>query len=350
MEQNNFNYTLSVIIPAYNCEKTLEQTLDSVLNQKCKDIQIVLVNDGSKDGTDEICTEYSKNFENIFYYKKSNSGVSDTRNKGIEMAQGEYVAFLDSDDIWDKNYYDDDLNKKLKSLKYDILVFSTCFSDMNLKIEEYVRVKNQELHGGDKAVDGFYHHFGAFIFRTSFLIKNKLCFKKDIIYGEDELFRSECLYLADNILSEDKMSFYYRNNYNSSTKLNRKQKKFAEQKLAVYYSLKDFFFNNYKEKNEEIMVKNATTVSYFATAIDLLSKTGFGLKKIKQICQEENVVQMFRNNGKYYKLYYIQENVLKNYIASPLKFYIKNRIYGIIYYSLLSLKHFLVRQFGGKNK
>ena len=81
MEQNNFNYTLSVIIPAYNCEKTLEQTLDSVLNQKCKDIQIVLVNDGSKDGTDEICTEYSKNFENIFYYKKSNSGVSDTRIK-----------------------------------------------------------------------------------------------------------------------------------------------------------------------------------------------------------------------------------------------------------------------------
>ena len=129
------------------------------------------------------------------------------------------------------------------------------FFRYELKIEEYVRVKNQELHGGDKAVDGFYHHFGAFIFRTSFLIKNKLCFKKDIIYGEDELFRSECLYLADNILSEDKMSFYYRNNYNSSTKLNRKQKKFAEQKLAVYYSLKDFFFNNYKEKNEEIMVK-----------------------------------------------------------------------------------------------
>ena len=95
-------YIMSVVMPVHNAELFLREAVDSVINQTLgfKDnIQLILVNDGSKDGSHEICQEYlQKDPENVIYYKsETNNGVSVTRNKGIEFIEGEYVAFFDSD-------------------------------------------------------------------------------------------------------------------------------------------------------------------------------------------------------------------------------------------------------------
>lgn len=340
------NIALSVIVPAYNCEKTLAQTLDSLLGQKSKDLEVVIVNDGSADNTESICQSYCSRYDNIKYFKKSNSGVSDTRNLGIENATGEYVAFLDSDDIWDSAYYDEELNSLLKKGEHDILVFSTCFSDMELNVLEYVKVEDQILvDKKNKAVDTYYHHFSSFIFRKSFLDKNSLRFNNRLRYGEDELFRAQCLYLAHSIFAKDKLSFYYRNNVYSATKINRKQKLYAVQKLEAYYLFKDFFLKQYEKEGTELIIKNSNTVSYFAYAIKHLSEIGYGYKKVKKICNDENISSLYENIGKYYNLYYVEKGILESYIKNPFVFYVKKRLHGIWYYPALDFKHWLVRTF-----
>lgn len=94
----------SVIIPIYNAELTLERCLRSVLEQSFKDFEVIMVNDGSKDKSEQICLKYVNRNSRFRYYKRSNSGVSATRNYGINQAKGEFITFLDSDDVYYKDY------------------------------------------------------------------------------------------------------------------------------------------------------------------------------------------------------------------------------------------------------
>lgn len=95
----------SVIIPVYNAEKTLKYCIDSILNQTYKDIEIILINDGSIDNTQEILEEYKKEYPEIIQiYSQKNAGISATRNRGMNYAHGEYFFFVDNDDYLDKDY------------------------------------------------------------------------------------------------------------------------------------------------------------------------------------------------------------------------------------------------------
>lgn len=340
-------YSLSVIIPAFNSGFTISQTLDSVLSQKSKDVEIIVVNDGSTDNTEEICLDYCEKHSNIKYFKKENSGVSDTRNMGIDNASGLYIAFLDSDDVWHTDYYDSELNEQLKSGEYDIFVFSSCFSDMDLNISQVVNVKDEILiDKKDTAVDTFYHSFGAFIFKADLLKGNKIYFNNTLRYGEDELFRSQCLYLAHRIISRDKLSLYYRDNLYSATKINRKQKLYASQKLKTYYLMKEFFLRQYEKEGREKTVSNATTAKYLIEAIGLLSETGYGYKNIKKICEEESVKDMFEHYGEKYRLYHLLENKLESIAKSPFSFYLKRRFHGLWFNTAVTIKHCLTRLTG----
>ena len=102
-------FKFSVIVPIYNVEKYLEATILSVIRQTInfkKNVQMVLVNDGSTDNSEEICIKYTQKYpNNIIYIKQENSGVSSARNKGLKYAEGEYINFLDSDDIWQKGVF-----------------------------------------------------------------------------------------------------------------------------------------------------------------------------------------------------------------------------------------------------
>ncbi len=89
---------ISVVIPVYNVEKYLPRCLDSVINQTYTDLEIILVDDGSTDGCGEICDEYAAADKRIRVIHKTNGGLSDARNAGIEIASGEYITFIDSDD------------------------------------------------------------------------------------------------------------------------------------------------------------------------------------------------------------------------------------------------------------
>ena len=101
----NYKYKISIIVPIYNSEQYLEETIESIINQTIgfENIQLILVNDGSTDNSEEICFKYKKMYKNIIYLKQDNEGVSSARNKGLKYIEGKYTNFIDSDDKWDKH-------------------------------------------------------------------------------------------------------------------------------------------------------------------------------------------------------------------------------------------------------
>ena len=95
---------VSIIIPVYNSEKYISKCLDSVLNQTYKNIEILVINDGSKDNSIDILREYEKKDDRIVVIDKENEGVAKTRNQGIKKATGDYIMFIDNDDFIDEDY------------------------------------------------------------------------------------------------------------------------------------------------------------------------------------------------------------------------------------------------------
>ena len=105
---------ISVIIPVYNVEKYIKRCLDSVIKQTYSKLEIILVDDGSTDNSGEICDEYAKKDERVIVIHKTNGGLSDARNKGIEKAKGKYIGFVDSDDWISENMYEALYNNAVK--------------------------------------------------------------------------------------------------------------------------------------------------------------------------------------------------------------------------------------------
>lgn len=101
---NNRNEKISIIIPVYNVEQYIDRCLSSVISQTYRNIEIIVVIDGSKDGSEEICEKYAKNDKRIKIIKQENKGLSAARNNGLEHASGQYVMFVDSDDYVDENF------------------------------------------------------------------------------------------------------------------------------------------------------------------------------------------------------------------------------------------------------
>ena len=128
---------ISVIIPIYKVEKYLKKCIDSVINQTYKNLEIILVNDGSPDSCREICEEYENKDNRIVIINKENGGLSDARNAGIDIAKGKYIAFIDSDDYVSNDYIEYMYNLILKySSKMSICRVKEVWT--NAKLEEIV--------------------------------------------------------------------------------------------------------------------------------------------------------------------------------------------------------------------
>ena len=112
---------ITVIVPVYNVENYLNKCLDSLINQTYKNLEIIVINDGSTDNSGEICQEYAQKDNRIVYIEKENGGPSDARNAGLDRMTGSYVTFVDSDD-WIELDYVEILYKKITEYQADIAV------------------------------------------------------------------------------------------------------------------------------------------------------------------------------------------------------------------------------------
>ena len=160
---------ISVIVPVYNVEKYLRPCVESILEQTYKNIEVILVNDGSTDKSKAICLELAEKDKRISYYEKANSGLSDTRNVGLEKAKGEYIAFVDSDDLLAPNAV-----RTLYELcrKYDTGIAVGKISHFVDGEQPYYKTQTREnVFGKDEAICNFlYSHIAKkYIRETQFV-------------------------------------------------------------------------------------------------------------------------------------------------------------------------------------
>lgn len=121
---NNTNIKISIIIPVYNAERYLRECLDSICNQSYKELEIILVDDDSQDGSSEICKEYMKIDKHIIYLYKENEGPGVARNMGLNIASGTYIMFIDSDDFLYDVHNIENIVKELKKNNVDLLMYN----------------------------------------------------------------------------------------------------------------------------------------------------------------------------------------------------------------------------------
>ena len=184
---------LSLIIPIYNVEAYIHKCIDSISQQNCKDIEIILVNDGSPDKCPSICDEYTNNNKNITVIHQTNGGLSNARNSGLSKAKGDYIWFIDSDD-WIHEKAIAIILDELKQEEVEILGFSGIdfFEKVN-RFEEPNQLMTIETTNGNNylKINGQLNPTAwNYIYKASFLKNNKLTFKERLIH-EDDYFNLE---------------------------------------------------------------------------------------------------------------------------------------------------------------
>ena len=184
---------LSVVIPVYKVEDYLERCVNSVLSQDFRDLEVVLVDDGSPDRCPEICDEFARRDERVRVIHKPNGGLSSARNAGIEVAKGEFIAFLDSDDQWAEGKLRPLMEDVMRDRPEMVLYLSyNLLPDGTLAERQYgdffknrwcymnrMDYYRQVIESGD-----FHESACTKIFKASFITENELLFKKGIT-GED---------------------------------------------------------------------------------------------------------------------------------------------------------------------
>ena len=206
---------VSVIIPVYNVEKFIFKTVESVINQDYKDIEIILIDDGSPDNSAQIIDKLAKMDNRIVCIHKENGGVSSARNAGLNFATGEYVTFIDGDDWVDTNYISY-LVSLVEKNKCEIGMNKNNYSDYNTKSNDKEYVVKAE-----KAIEWIYlgNIFVAVwnkIYSRSFLKNNNIFFDEKIWYGEGMLFNIDCLQFVDDIAVGEKCVYHQVSNPNSA--------------------------------------------------------------------------------------------------------------------------------------
>ena len=234
-------YKISVIVPVYNVEKFLAQCLESLVLQTYKNLEIIIVDDGSSDNSYKIYKKYAKSDSRIQIIKQKNAGVSAARNTGLASATGEYVHFIDSDDYIDIDYYEKML-KASRSMSPDIIAGGVVSQNAPLYNIVYdskcVLKTSTEKFLITNALNNC--TVWRYLFKRDFLIKNKLTFVTGRIF-EDMLFTPNAILLANYIVTVPDAKYYYV--FNEGSLLNKKytanheaQYAYAEQRLNQFIS------------------------------------------------------------------------------------------------------------------
>lgn len=307
---------VSIIIPIYNSEKLLERTLKSVLNQSYKNIEVLLINDGSKDKSEAICERYRQIDSRVRLFTKSNGGTSSARNLGLHNMTGTFCQFVDSDDVLPQNFTEV-MVRKIQQGDCD-----AAFSGVMKIWDDKIHLFNLE----DKAfsVDGYLYELyrGRIatksacigIYKSDVIRKNNIEFPENICCGEDSIFVLRYLKYCKKIISvHDTIYQYMYDNSNSATR-------------AVYYDHFLIEMERYDLANEIIKnekVKGEIAQFYMDSAIRELFQyitcsTETYSNKLKSLKKYVN------NIGTKYAIKYYKRNSIKKSWIIPRMIRYKN--------------------------
>lgn len=187
---------ISVIIPVYNLENYINKCLSSVGNQTFENIEIIVIDDGSTDNSKLVINEHVVQDNRIIYIEKENRGVSSARNKGIEVAKGKYITFVDGDDYINPFMLEELISKAEKDLLNLVLCFHSSTSVDFLKIEDNTITAEEYIK---YILEGKVPRTACgILYKLEIIKNNNLFFDNDLHYGEDMLFTIKFLLLSKN--------------------------------------------------------------------------------------------------------------------------------------------------------
>lgn len=288
---------ISVILPVYNAEKYLCETLDSVISGVFADFEIIAVNDGSTDGSLDILRSYAERDNRVKIIDKPNTGVSDTRNVGISAAEGEYLAFLDADDIYAPEY----LERMYSAAEESGADVTVCgyitFRGYAPAFEASVSQAAKPTNIKELLDTGFMTPLGVKLVRRQVVTENNIEFDKNLAFGEDLFFSWKVCLASENTVKVTDVLYGYRMSADGATaryheRLYEKYK-YAFDELKTYASER----GRGEEEKREIdiyFVKRLPTLTFMCARSKgtLRSK----LKKISDILADEVIRNITGNH------------------------------------------------------
>lgn len=271
---------ISIIVPVYNSEKSLRRCIDSILAQTCQELQVILVEDGSKDNSKQICEEYAERDSRVLFVHKANEGVSMARNKGIELAKGSYIQFVDSDD-----YIAPDMcEKMLHAVEKSGADLAVCGFHHLYAGRDIVRVPKEPeicLKSGFSVSflrmyeAGFINMPWNKLFRAE---KVKEGFKKGLSLGEDLLFNLSYLRRIEKLAVVKEPFYFYIQEKNQNTLSSKRR----EDKLQIAEKICEETKSFYRELSGAEDGFEVIEARFVKEALDDILNLPFDLKSRKK--------------------------------------------------------------------
>lgn len=299
---------VSIVVPIYNVEKYLEQCIESIVNQTLEDIEIILVDDGSPDNCPQICDNYAKKDNRIKVVHKKNGGLSSARNAGIEVATGNYIGFVDSDDYIELDMYEKMYNIAIENNVDFVMSDYYRVSDegkviATLDMDEGIYDKNKikkdifpTLIMGEDINYGRLLAVWHCLYKKELLYKNNLMFDEEVKYSEDNLFSSIIGYNANSFYYM-KGSYLYNYRYNPNSISSTYKPDAWLVYLKMNKKLKDLFLSV-----EDCDFRNQLYAHIIYYAFNCINHIGhsdnsfsYKYKKIKDILNTNELENAFKN-------------------------------------------------------
>jgi glycosyltransferase involved in cell wall biosynthesis len=257
---------ISVIVPVYNVEQYVRECLDSILAQSYRSLEVILVDDGSTDGSGTICDEYAAADSRVKVFHQKNSGVSTARNNGLLIAKGEWVMFVDADDWLETECFETLYPYTQRGV--DVAVFGICLEHDTFSSKIFAESKtiaNNKLililleYASHKKYTSLLNAPVAKLLRRSFLDENNITFMQHISYGEDTVFVLDIIDCSGRIEFNDKCFYHYRTRADSAC---NKYNPSSTERIMKLYSLVSTRYEIIHKK-EFASVLNAYLVQLF---------------------------------------------------------------------------------------
>ena len=235
---------ISVIVPVYNVEKYLRECIDSIIRQTYKNIEIILIDDGSKDSSGQICDEYTKKDKRIKVIHQENRGVSSSRNLGIKKSNGKWITFVDSDDWLEDNFIEVLFNiAKRENADISISGYNRV---QNSKIEKInISTEIQEYNSYEYLIKTLNPQTGLGFCHMRLIRKaviNNIQFDENLPVAEDALFNMQISTKINKAIHSNKNLYNYRNNSESVVK--KYNEKYAQKYLEAMEAIKKYLEDN----------------------------------------------------------------------------------------------------------
>jgi|LSQX01.3.fsa_nt_gb glycosyltransferase EpsJ len=243
---------VSIIVPVYNNEKYLRECLNSLINQELKEIEIILINDGSTDRSPDIIKKYALKDPRIKIINQDNRGPNTARNKGIKVSKGEYIGFVDSDDTISKDMYKKMYNTA-KEHNADIVTsgYHTCDENLNIISTHYPLFRYNVIFSKEdkiKMIEEIYKNKFSFfavrnLYKKEMILEKNYFFDEDIRIGTELLFNFFYFYNANRIIALKEAFYFYRASPTSITR--SRYKPHLEKSLQLQHEKMVQFYKEY---------------------------------------------------------------------------------------------------------